>query len=257
MNHTEHNEQYLEQMSNPEKGEHARSLLDLIDLGTFDLELAAWFISHISQGASYIFGSGPGGIGKTTTMRSMLSFVPANLRFVTALPDKVNEIDSSPHCVISDELSDHTPATYLWDQDVRDYFACSRKGHLLVANVHADDAAEVHEQMVTTNQVPESQFRSISIFGFICLEGGNPEGGRIKDTTTRRVVNKVFYSDGSSDHQSVYSPEEGLLSNAPRNSALEDKCRSFLQEVLDTPERTLEGVRKQFLDSDLATTTSG
>jgi hypothetical protein len=71
------------------------------------------------------------------------------------------------------------------------------------------------------------------------------------------VVNKVFYSDGSSDHQSVYSPEEGLLSNAPRNSALEDKCRSFLQEVLDTPERTLEGVRKQFLDSDLATTTSG
>ena len=252
MDHTDHNEQYLQKMSNPEKGEHARSLLDLIDPGAFDLELASWFVSHVSRGASYIFGSGPGGIGKTTTMRSMLSFVPANLRFVTALPGKINEIESSPHCVISNELSDHPPETYLWDQDVRDYFAMSEKGHLMVGNVHADDITEVHEQMVITNKVPESQFRRLGIFCFICLEGGNPEGGRIKDTTTRRVVNKVFFSDGSTDHQSVYSPETGLLPGAPRNVELEEKCRSFLEEALASPERTLESVRRRFLNSSLA-----
>ena len=228
MNHLEHNEHFLKAMSNPEKGEHARSLLDLIDMGTFDLDLAAWFISLVSQGASYIFGSGPGGIGKTTTMRTGLSFVPGNLRFTPALPGEITKIDDSPQCVLSDELSDHTPKTYLWDQDLRDYFNLSERGHQLVANVHADDLNEIHGQIVTTNSVPESQFRSIRIFGFLCLEGGNPPGGRIKDTTTRRVINKIFYSDGTSAHESVYSPDSGLLSNAPRDPGTESKCKSFL-----------------------------
>lgn len=247
MEHARHNEAILQGLGNPTRDERARSLLDLIELRTFDSDLAAWFVSRVSRGASYITGSGPGGIGKSTIMRSLLSFVPDNLRFAIALPGEVSAIDGAPHCVISNELSDHPPPTYLWGQNLRDFFALSEQGHLLVGNVHADDLKQAHGQIVETNHVPEHQFRSINLFVFVCLEGGNPPGGRVKDTTTRRVINKVFYSDGASKHESVYTLENGLASNAPRDRDDEKLCREFLEETLNTPERTLEGVRHQFL----------
>ena len=113
----------LKEISHPEDEELSRSLLDLIEISTVDLELAAWLVSLVSRGASYITGSGPGGIGKTTTMHTLLSFVPDDLAFKIALPDAVAEVGEGRHCVISTELSAHPPPTYLWGQDVRDFFA--------------------------------------------------------------------------------------------------------------------------------------
>ncbi len=239
----------LKEISHPEDEELSRSLLDLIEISTVDLELAAWLVSLVSRGASYITGSGPGGIGKTTTMHTLLSFVPDDLAFKIALPDAVAEIGDGRHCVISTELSDHPPPTYLWGQDVRDFFAHSTQGHILVANVHADDLDEIHRQMVSENQVPEDQFRAINLLIFICLEGGNPPGERrIKDNTTRRIVNKIFYTDGSSPHQSVYDPASGLTPAAPRDAEHEARCRAFLNAGLASPERSITGVRRHFIE---------
>lgn len=248
MDHTQHNTEVLKSMSNPKREERARSLLDLIELNMFDLELAAWFASLASKGASWITGSGPGGVGKTTTMRSFLSFVPGHLRFDIALPDEITKLGDVPSCIISNELSDHPPPTYLWDQDLRDFFAHADNDHVLVGNVHADDLDEIKKEIVGDCNVPESQFQKVNLFAFICLEGGNPEG-RVKDTTTRRVVNKVFYSDGQSPHELVYSDAEGFSSSAPRDTAHETTCRAFLENALKGPERTLEGVRQLFLAS--------
>ena len=239
----------LQKISDPEDAEKARSLLDLIELDTVDLELAAWLVSLVSRGASYIIGSGPGGIGKTTTMHSLLSFVPDELTFKIALPDVVSQIGEGRHCVISTELSDHPPPTYLWGQDVRDFFTHSRHGHVLVANVHADDLDEIHDQMVGENEVPEDQFRALNLLIFICLEGGNPPGERrVKDHVTRRIVNKIFYTDGSGPHQSVYDPVSGLTPTAPRDPDYETRCRAFLTAGLASPERSIAGVRRHFLE---------
>ena len=245
----EHNQTYLTDLSNPDREERARSILDLIELGTFDMDLATWLASRAALGESWITGSGPGGIGKTTTMRTMMSFVPQDHKFILALPDEVASIPSEPvHCVMSNELSDHRPPTYLWDQDLRDFCAQKDSGHQLVGNVHADNLEEIHAQFVGECNVPDSQFRAINVLVFICLEGGNPEGERrIKDTVTRRVVSRVYYSDGSSDHVSVFDPEKGLLDNAPHDAEMEAKCRAFLESAIQSEERTLEGVRRMWL----------
>ena len=113
----------LQKISDPEDAEKARSLLDLIELNTVDLELAAWLVSLVSRGASYITGSGPGGI-----------------------------------------------------------------------------------------------------------------------------VNKIFYTDGSGPHQSVYEPVSGLTPTAPRDPDYETRCRAFLTAGLASPERSIAGVRRHFLE---------
>ena len=239
--------EFLQKLDSPEDGEYTRSLIDLIEVRTVDLELAAFLVSHVWRGASFITGSGPGGIGKTTTMYTLLSFVTADLPFVTALPGEVSSIGKARSCVISNELSDHPPPTYLWGNDLRAFFALGEAGHILVSNVHADNLDEIHSQIVEANEVPEAQFRAIDLLVFIGLEGGNPPQARVKDTTTRRIVNKIYYSDGSERHRLIYDPQRGLLDNAPRDRVHEGKCRTFLEEMIKGEGRSLAEVRRRFL----------
>ncbi|MDP6596844.1 MAG: hypothetical protein QGI86_13370 [Candidatus Poribacteria bacterium] len=228
--------------------ERPRSLVDLIELDTVGIELAAWLMSHISRGASLIVGSGPGGIGKTTTMRALLGFAPGSRPFVIALPEKISGINSVPSCVISHEVSEHRVPTYLWDQDLRDFFALSQQGHMLVSNMHANHIDEVHSQIVATNGVPEDQFRAVNLFVFIWIEGGDPSVGRIKDSSSRRFISEVFYSDGTAKHKSIFTPEQGLSAQVPRDAAYEKLCRTFLEEELNGLSPDIQEVRNRFLE---------
>ena len=237
-----------EELHNPKREERPRSLLDLIDLDTINLDLAAWLVSHVSKGASLISGSGPGGIGKSTTMRALLAFAPENLPYAMAWPEKITGIES-PACVISHEISDHRPPGYLWGKDARDFFDHADKGSMLVGNVHADDLDEVHGQIVDDCEVPEAQFRSVNLFIFLWIEGVDPSvKERIRDNPSRRYVTKIFHSDGENAHDQVYSAEDGLAQSAPRDAEYEQQCRAFLEEALAGSTRDINEIRHQFLD---------
>ena len=227
--------------------EVAFSLLDLIERDTLDLELAAWLVTCVAGGASWITGSGPGGIGKTTIMRSLLSFLPQDRLCVVALPGQVTAIQPPPKCVVSHELSDHPPETYLWDQDLRDYFTLADAGHTLVGNVHAEDVADIHKEVVDDCRVPDSQFRAVHIFGFVRMDGQDPEARRIKDKTSRRYFEKIFWSDGRSDHVLVFTSAEGLSSGPHRNPTAESGHRAFLETALKGSARGVQETRAAFL----------
>ena len=47
------------------------SVVDLIDAGTISVDLAAYSLAAISQGASFLVGAMPGGAGKTTVMGAL------------------------------------------------------------------------------------------------------------------------------------------------------------------------------------------
>lgn len=212
-------------------------LPDLIALGTLDLELAAWLVSHVSRGASFIVGAGPGGVGKTTILHALLSFAPGNLPFAIALPGKINGRKGGACCILSHEISDHDVSSYLWGRDVREFFALSRQGHMLVGTMHADELDEVHAQICRSNGVPEAQFRAINLFVFVGIKG----------SSSRRVIRTVFYSDGAAAHKSVYTCEKGLSARAPRDARYEALCRTFLQETLVSRPRNAEETRRIFL----------
>ena len=231
----------FESLGHHSHGDSPLSLVDQIETGTLDLELAAWLVSHVARGASFIVGAEPGRAGKSTTMGSLLSFVPADLTFVEALPGEVAALDGDPTCVICHELSNHPPPAYLWDQDLRDYFSLADHSHLLVANLHADDLEATRGQICGENGVPEAQFHAVDLYIFLRVEGEDPE--------TRRTVESVHFSDGSGPHQTVFTRQTGLSPGAPRDTALEGRCRDFLEQALsDAPLSPLQ-VRERFLRS--------
>ena len=177
---------------NSDREETPRSLLDLIEQGPFDLDTAAWWMSHVTNGASWIVGSGPGGIGKSTTMRAFLSVVPGDRAFAIAMPGEIPPLADQKRCTIALELSDHRPPGYLWDQDLRDFFDLSKAGHQLVGNVHADTLEETREQIVGACSVPDEQFHHINIIAFVWLEGHERgQSRRIRDQTSRRFLTSV------------------------------------------------------------------
>jgi hypothetical protein len=223
------------------RGERPLSFLDLIELESFDLELGAWLMSRVSRGASFVVGARPGGAGKTTTVRALLGLAPGSRPFAIARPGQLAGIDGRPRCFVAHELSDHSLPGYLWGQDLRDFCALSAKGHMLAANLHADDLEETRAQICGANGVPEAHFRALHLFAFIRLDGDGTAAGR-------RFIDRVHYSDGAAAHATVFTRAGGLSARAPRQTAYEERCRAFLEEALAGRSRTIEGLRRRFLD---------
>lgn len=241
------NMRILSELSRSRDGENPLSFPDLINRGTFDLELAAWLMSLVSRGASFIVGAGPGGVGKTTIMRSLLSLAPHDLPFGIALPEKIADTYTSSHCIISHELSDHRPPGYLWGQDLREFFALSKQGHMLVGNMHVDDLDEAHDQICKSNGVPLVQFRAIHLFIFVRVEGEDPSVRRINNPSARRIINQICYSDGVEVHKLVYTCDEGFSGDILRDLDYEASCRAFLEETLVNLPLANEEMRHRFL----------
>ena len=246
--HSEKNDaMILKQLGNPGPKGGPGSLQDLVELGTLDLELAAWLVSHVSRGASFITGAGPGGEGKTTTLQALLSFAPGNRSFALALPGKIGERNGAARCFISHEVSDHECPDYLWGRDLREFFALSQQGHMLAATMHADDLEEARDQISGSNGVPERQFRAINLFVFVGREGAGSAARRSGGSPARRVIRKVYYSDGAAAHEAVFTREKGLSTRAPRDATYEALCREFLEETPSSRPRSFEEARRVFL----------
>ena len=238
----------LQDLCTPRRGEKVFSLVDLIQKKTIPLDLAAWLASKVSRGASWIVCSGPGGVGKTTTMRSLLPFVPADRRLGIALPQKVLDLRFERGCLISHELSDHPPPTYLWDQDLRDFFELGSRGHQVVGNMHVDHLDQARSEIVGVNGVPERQYRAANLFLFLRLEGHGPGPGRVDGSRKKRYVQEVYYTDGALGHQRIYTARRGLLPEASGDEAHETMCADFLHDALKNPKRSTIDLRQRFLE---------
>ena len=107
---------------------------------------------------------------------------------------------------------------------------------------------EVHSQIVAANDVPEDQFRAINPFVFIWIEGGDPSVRRIKNSSSQRFISEVFYSDGATRHESIFTPKRGLSIHAPRDVIYEELCRTFLEEGLNRLSPNIQEVRNCFLE---------
>jgi len=244
---TGHNAEVLRNLCRPHGEQGVFSLLDLIECETIGIDLAAWLVSHISRGASLITASGPGGVGKSTMMRALLGFAPDERHFTIALPGRITAAPGCSQCIISHELSDHPPPTYLWGDDLRAFFGLSASGHMLVGNMHANDLTEAHSQVVEANGVPEVHFSAVDLFLFMRIEGEDAEAYRLDGSTGRRYVDKVYHSLRGGAHVLIYRHDRGLSAAAPRDPAHEARCRRFIEEALNRTERSIEELRNTFL----------
>jgi hypothetical protein len=128
------------------------SMAQIIALGSVDTKTTALVWMMLEHGAS-ITVAGPTdpqpGIGKTTTLNSLLQFVPEGTALVymsgmyedfafTRLPD----IDPDNTYALCNEVSNHLPI-YMWGRVARRYLSLPAQGYHIATSVHADTIDDV------------------------------------------------------------------------------------------------------------------
>ena len=229
------------------------SVFDLIEAGTLDLDLAAYLMARISRGASFMVGARPGGAGKTTVMCALLNLAPVDVDLTAATAEAVwtasHDDSSVRRCYVCHEIGSGPYFAYLWAADLRAYCALSERGHMLATNLHADDIDETRCQVCGENGVPLAHFNAFELLVFLRVKGGF--------YSRRRIVDKVYASDGAAPHTLVFDARCGLhsetVSGHNRHYAdWESQYRTFLAEAYDAGARTIEETRQRvvaFLDT--------
>ncbi len=219
-----------------QRGERMLSVLDLLDAKTLDLDLAAYLMARISNGASFMVGANPGGAGKTTVMCALLNLVPPDRVLLAATPEAVRQGTAHPHCFICHEVGSGHYFAYLWGRDLQAYCSLSEFGHILASNLHADDLEEAYEQMCLDNGVPKAHFQSFHLMLFLQVSGVYPE--------RRRRIATIYSSDGQTPHKLVFDDAQtNFTSDA--DPEWQAECRAFLQQAAQESGRTIEEFRER------------
>ncbi len=127
------------------------SILELVDAGTLDVDLAALLWLLVEHGVPVIVAAAPPMAGKTTLLTAILDFAPpwASLRLLTGLSidrEEIGPVASSPDYLLAPELSDHTPA-YVWGTGARRLVRAAADGHGLATTMHGSRLEDVFEQL--------------------------------------------------------------------------------------------------------------
>ena len=228
-----------------QRGGRMLSTFDLLKADTLDLDLAAYLMARISQGASLMVGANPGGAGKTTVMCALLNFLPSNVTLAAATEQTVARLAQLPAahrtCLICHEIGAGPYFAYLWGDALRRYCALSDTGCLLATNLHADTLEEARSQVCVENGVPEPHFNAFNLLVFLRLSGGW--------AATRRHVETVYASDGRSAHQLVYRYGSGFQTgDTLLDEAHYRLCKGFLEQHAAGSVKTIEQTRRLVVD---------
>lgn len=224
------------------------SIFDLLAAKTLDLDLAAYLMTRISKGSSFMVGSVPGGAGKTTVMCALLNFVPVDVPLIAATPEAVYEAvntNASPRaCYVCHEIGSGYYFAYLWADALRAYCGLFEHGHLLATNLHADNPKQAREQICNTNSVRSELFNKFELLIFLRIENGYLGG--------KRWIEEVYSSDGSSGHELIFHANDKRTLDENTEHYLADPqyvgtCRDYLTKI--SPDvRTIEDTRRHVVE---------
>ncbi|MFQ6133487.1 MAG: hypothetical protein ACE5R4_15700, partial [Armatimonadota bacterium] len=128
-------------------------MVDLIEDGTLSVELAAYLLVCVSDGASFLTAANPGGAGKSTLLADLLSFLPPGERIIsTSGPQVIVQAlrgpPPLPTCILAHEIGSGHWYGYIWGHDARDFFRL-RPEHRIAACMHADTIEEMGDILLS------------------------------------------------------------------------------------------------------------
>lgn len=213
-----------------QRGGRMLSVVDLLERRTLTLPQAAWLVSRVEAGSSWLVGALPGGAGKTAVMAALLGFLPAGERVWLAAPEEKWQAAAPGDCVVAYEISPGAYDAYVWGEAVRRFAALGTRGCRLVTNLHADTLAAARVQVVRDNGVPAAEFDGFGMFLPITVDRGA--------SGTERRIERLHYRDGKGWRELEMAPPV-----APREQAIAE----FLADQLGEKCRELGPLRNKWL----------
>ena len=141
-----HNYRQIEQLN--QRGGRMLSIVDLIQAETISVEMAAYAMRAMAEGASLLTAARPGGAGKTTLMAAILGLLPPGVRLVTVdssgvIYEALQQSTVEPACFLAHEIGSGNWYGYIWGQDVADFFSLIEGQRRIASCLHADTLEEL------------------------------------------------------------------------------------------------------------------
>ncbi len=221
-----------------QRGGRFLSIVDLLDAGTVDLDIASLLGASILKGNSFLVGALPGGAGKTTVMGALLNFVPPSYTLAAATEGVPAEglKDTGPEtCFICHEIGQGHYFAYLWGRDIQDFFRLPATRHMAATNLHADTLDQARGIVCSGCGVDEALFSQWPLSVFLDVSSG-----RMK---TKRRVRAVWEQGGRLLRRLDGAGWEQV--NEPRSvsSELCEAVGGMLSDLLDRDCRSIFDVR--------------
>jgi len=213
------------------------SIVDLIDAGTVDQDLAAFLLWRVASGSSFVIGARPGGAGKTTVMGALLNLLPLGVK-VSATVDglvvqRALDQTETRQCLVCHEIGRGSWYAYLWGNDVARLFQLPAAGHILATNLHADTLSEARQQICGDCGTREQDFHSIGLFLFLSVRAGQ----RRISTVHGNLQDRLSLLWSNQDHRNLCAQPD-LLEDPGMSQA-----RELLKALIQAGAKTLQEVR--------------
>lgn len=228
-----------------QRGGRMLSVIDLLDAGTVDLEIASYLGAAVLAGNSFLVGALPGGAGKTTVMGALLNFVPPGTELCAATEGVPGANVSTPgarRCFICHEIGQGPYFAYLWGRDIRDFFQLPTAGHMGATNLHADDVDQAREIICDGCRVPARDFVAWPILVFLELEGSSRFEVSRRVSTIWEGPERLIYQHERDRWGQVNEPRLGEPETRRR-------VRELLEKLSAENRRGIEDVRQAVLGS--------
>jgi hypothetical protein len=229
-----------------QRGERPLSVIDLIEKDLLTLNQAAWLVSRVEEGSSWLVGAMPSHAGKTTLMSALLVFLPAQEQATLARPGLPWESFGQNCCVVVEEISNHGRERYLWDEDVRGLTSIPVPGGRIASTIHATTLEQVREQIAHQCAAGENGVASFGMFVPIEVtfapdspeHSHAPQRGRRHRSISSRTVEFIHFHDGGG-----WNTVDREIKLASRQESI----AGFLGSCLDSGIRTCETLRQAWL----------
>lgn len=167
-----------------QRGGQTLSIVDLIQAGTLDADVAGFLLYTVAHGASFLTAARPGNAGKSTVLANLLGFLPPGTRIVApdSLPNPA-EPDDDPGriCVLAHEIGSGPYYGYIWGAQVHAFLALARSGYTIASCMHADTLDELTRVLAGPPLgVPPAHLAGLDLILFMRLQGAGW-------TPTRRI----------------------------------------------------------------------
>ena len=242
------------------------SIVDLINANTLNIDMAAYSLYAIANGASFLTAARPGNAGKTTILSCLTNFLPPGIKLVTISDTSVitdgerliNEAGAGNLCFLCHEIGEATNIYgYIWNEYVGQLFRLMGSGCRFASCMHADTLPEMHDILVSEELgVSEEDFAQLGLILFINLKQ--------LETGYRRRVATLHESGEGEKHNLLFSwkPESDTFSHNGAPALLKkvakqrghsvdqvaeelQQCKLFVESLMESGESDFRWVRKQ------------
>lgn len=241
-----HNLQQIERLN--QRGGRTLSIVDLIRAGTLTIDMAAWAMRAMSQGASILTGARPGGAGKTTLMAAILNLMPPDVPIATVdrgdVLQRAHACTPEPACYLAHEIGSGDWFGYIWGGDVARFLALVDPPRRVASCLHADTLEEL-AAVLCARPLGVSR-AAIGRVGLILFMHVSPGAGAY-----RRRVAAMHEADGQGGHRLRYrwNPAgDRFESVAPEDPDVIAPFRDFLAELVDRGELETRAVRRRVVE---------